>query len=49
MVLALRLSKAGYGRPDEILMMPTNIVMSALHYEKFIKDYEEMFVEINKK
>ena len=47
-MLALRLSKAGYGRPDEILQMPTDMVMSALHYEKFTQDYEHIFLEMNK-
>jgi len=49
LLVALRLAKAGYGRPDEILQMPTDMVMSALHYEKFLKDYELIFIEINKK
>lgn len=47
-LIALRLSKSGYGRPDEILAMSTDLVMYALEYEGFIKDYESAFSEINK-
>ena len=47
-MLALRLSKSGYGRPEQILAMPTDMVLLALEYEKFIRDYENAFYELNK-
>jgi hypothetical protein len=48
-MVALRLSKAGYGRPDEVLKMRTDLVMAAVHYEIFLKEYERAFWEMNKK
>lgn len=47
-IVALRLSKAGYGRPDEILAMPCDLVVSALNFELFLKQYEAEIYEINK-
>ena len=49
MVFALRLARVGYGTPEEIMRMPSDIVMKALHYEKFLEDYEQSFVELNAK
>ena len=45
---ALRLSKAGYGKVEDILAMRCDLVIAALEYEKFIQDYEMQFMEINK-
>ncbi len=47
-VIALKLSRAGYGRPDEILKMPTDIVLAALNYEQFVNEYEAEFIELNR-
>jgi len=44
----LRLSKAGHGRPDEILEMRTDLVVSMSSYEVFLNEYESSFIEINK-
>jgi hypothetical protein len=46
--VAFRLSKEGFGRPDEILAMPTHIVLAALDYVAFESAYERAFVELNK-
>lgn len=48
MLVALRLSKEGFGTPEEILAMPTDIVLAALEYSGFASDYEETMMEINK-
>lgn len=47
-MVALKLSKSGYGRPDEILKMSSEIVMRALEYEQFIFEYEETYMHLNK-
>ena len=47
-MIGLRLAKAGYGTPMGILSWPSEVVLSALEYEKFTNDYEAAFVEINK-
>ncbi len=47
-MIALKLSKAGYGRPDEIMLMNSEVVMSAIEYESFLQDYERAFLELNK-
>lgn len=46
--MALKLSKAGYGRPDEILDMPTDLVLTALEYESFLNKFEAEAYELNK-
>ena len=48
-MVALRLSRAGYGTPEAILDMPSNIVITALRYEKFLEEYNDKFVELNTK
>ena len=48
-LIALRLSKAGYGRPDEILNMQSSLVMDAIEYEGFLHDYEEESIELNRR
>jgi hypothetical protein len=49
LLVAIKLSKAGYGRPQEILDMPLNVVLGIVQYERFIPEYEEAFIEMNKK
>jgi len=46
--VAFRLSKEGFGRPDEILAMPTHIVLAALDYIAFEAAYVRACVELNK-
>jgi len=48
-LVALRLSKEGYGSPVAILDMPADIVLAALEYSNFCSDYEETAHELNKK
>lgn len=47
-MIALRLAKAGYGRPDEILAMRVDLVLAAIEYEDFLSKYEIAFRELNK-
>jgi hypothetical protein len=47
-MVALRLSKAGYGRPDEVLDMNCDLVLAAIEYEKFIVDFQSESIEINR-
>jgi hypothetical protein len=44
----LRLSKAGYGTPEQVLAMRSDIVLMALDYEKFVSDYESEFIVMNR-
>ena len=48
-MVALKLSKEGYGTPVEILDMKADVVLAAVHYTKFLSDYESAFIGINKK
>lgn len=47
-MVALRLSKAGYGRPDEILKMRCDLVIAAIEYERFLSEFEGAVYELNK-
>jgi len=44
----LKLAKAGYGTPQQVLAMQLDIVLAAMEYEKFLPRYEEAFIELNK-
>jgi hypothetical protein len=44
----MKLSKAGYGTPKQILNEPLDIVIGMVEYEGFVSKYEERFIEINK-
>lgn len=48
LLTAVRLSKAGYGTPDQILHMPVDVVLAAMEYTAFLDDYETTFRELNK-
>jgi len=48
LLIALRLSKSGYGKPTEILKMPSDIVIVALEYEDFVNKYESKFIDLNR-
>lgn len=43
-----KLSKAGYGPVSEIKEWDCRTVIQALHYENFISDYENAYLELNK-
>jgi len=47
-LVALRLAKAGYGTPQEILAMPCDLVLDALEHAHFVSDYERTYAELNK-
>ena len=49
MLISFKMSKAGYGKPQEILDMALDIVIGIIEYESFISKYEEAFIELNKK
>ena len=46
-LISLRLSKEGFGRPDEILAMRADLVLAALEYVKFETDYEHAYLKLN--
>jgi hypothetical protein len=49
LLIYFRLVKAGYAPTvREAAQMTAREVLQALHYEKFISDYEAAFVEINR-
>lgn len=45
---ALRLSKAGFGTPTDILRMPVGVVLGASNYSQFLGEYEAAYYELNK-
>ena len=48
LLVALRLSKEGFGTPTQILRMPVSVVLGALNYSQFIVDYQNAYTELNK-
>ena len=48
MITALRLAKAGYGTPVELLTMPSDVVLYAVAYERFLQEYEATFLALNR-
>jgi hypothetical protein len=48
-LIFFRLAKAGYASVNEIETWDARKVLQALHYEKFCVDYENVFVEMNKR
>lgn len=46
--MALRLAKEGYGTVEQILAMPTDLVLATWEYMGFLQDYEETLMELNK-
>lgn len=47
LLAVLRLSKEGYGTPVEIRRMPVDVVLGALEYSRFMRDYEETYLALN--
>ena len=47
-MVAIKLSKSGYGKITEILNERLDRILTLIEYEKFIPEYEERFIEINK-
>ncbi len=48
LLIPIRLSKEGYGTPQQIADMRADYVLGALHYSAFLSDYEETYSHINK-
>ena len=48
LLIYFRLVKLGYGNLEEVKKMDSREVLQALFYEKFIHDYEEAYLELNK-
>jgi hypothetical protein len=48
MLVALKLAKAGYGTPQQVLAMPLDQVIAMIAYENFLPQFEEAFYEMNK-
>ena len=50
LVIALRLAKAGYagGDLEKILEMKVSSVLAMLQYEKFVDDYQNAYIELNR-
>ena len=44
-----RLVKAGYGNIEIVKRMSSREVLQALEYEKFVVDYQNAYMELNKK
>lgn len=51
MIVALRIAKAGFyqGDPEKVLNGRVDYVLATLEYNKFLSDYEDVFIELNKK
>jgi hypothetical protein len=48
LLTAVRLSKAGFGTPEQILHMPVDVVLAAVEFQNFQDDYESTVRELNK-
>lgn len=48
MLIACRLSKEGFGTPQQILEMDTDIVMAALEYSTFRQEFESTYEILNR-
>ena len=48
-LIALRLSKAGFGFPEDIREWDAQKTLQALNYLQFVDDYESTYIELNKK
>lgn len=47
-LIAIRLSKEGFGLPQEILATPAPLVLDMLTYSNFLADVQETSTELNK-
>lgn len=47
-MVALRLTKEGFGTMEQILAMPADLVLDALEYVNFLADYQEAQNQINR-
>jgi hypothetical protein len=49
LLTAIRLSREGFGTPQEILHMPADVVLAALEFVTFQDEYEATVRELNRK
>lgn len=49
LTIILKLVKAGYGDIEVVKRMNTREVLQALSYEKYLVDYQDAYMELNKK
>lgn len=47
MLIALKLAKEGYGTPDQVLAMRSDIVVAAVEYETFLNEYDRTIKVLN--
>lgn len=47
-MIALHLAKQGFGTIEGILEMRTDLVLDAAEFTRFLGDYEESAIELNK-
>ena len=47
-LVAVRLAKEGYGSPEEIMRMRSDLVLDALEFSGFCSDYEATYVHLNR-
>lgn len=48
LIIPVRLSKEGFGTPQQISEMPTDLVMATVRFSDFLRDYESTYREMNK-
>lgn len=48
LLMAIRLSKEGFGSPQSILQTPTRIVLAMFHYSNTMSDAQETASEMNR-
>jgi hypothetical protein len=48
LLIPVRLSKEGFGTPEQIAAMRTDLVVAALTYSNFSAEYEETVTELNR-
>lgn len=48
LLIPVRLSKEGFGTPEQVLATRADLVVAALTYSDFLADYEETTNEINR-
>ena len=48
LLIYFRLVKLGFGTLEQVKQLDSREVLQALFYEKFLSDYEEAYLELNK-
>lgn len=48
LLIAVRLSREGYGDPQTLLQTRSDIVLACLQHSEFTADYERAFAALNK-